>query len=443
MNFDQALAYLLRLGHETLTIKFGLENTKGLLEALNRPDLAYPKVQIAGTNGKGSTAVMLDAMCRAAGINTGLYTSPHLVKITERVRIGGREVSDEEFARLTTQISETARRLQTAGVLEELPTFFEHMTAIALCAFRDHKVGLGILETGLGGRLDSTTAAGAEIVAVTSIGLDHQEYLGETIEEIAAEKAAVIRPGVAAVIAPQSPSALAVILRRCTECSVQPILVGEQIQVSDSERSDRRCVTFKSGLDTYENVCLNLPGRHQLINASVAIATVEVLNSRGFDISHDAIIKGLETAEHPGRLEWQNGTPSFLFDGAHNSDGAVALRSYLNEFVDKPISLVFGAMRDKDLSSMASALFPVATHIYLTEIDNPRSASREMLAEVARQEIAAGHATICVNSIAALRAASEHASPDGLICVTGSLYLIGEVQAMLKHQEHEALLENG
>lgn len=431
MNFEQALAYLLRLGHETLAIKFGLENTEHLLESLGHPHKTLPKVQIAGTNGKGSTAVMLDAICRAAGLTTGLYTSPHLVNITERIRVNGRNISKEDFARITVQVSETAHQLCNAGVLPALPTFFEHVTAIALCAFRDEKVDLGILETGLGGRLDATTAAGAEVVAITPIALDHQEYLGPTIDDVASEKAAAIRTGVTAVIAPQLPSAMAIILKRCTDCSVQPILVDLDIRIIDSDERGRICVTFRSNESVYESVKLNLPGRHQVINASVAIGIAEALIARGFEISHSAMIEGLETAEHPGRLEWRTGKPSFLFDGAHNPAGAIALRAYLDEFVNKPITLVFGAMREKDLSSIAAALFPAATQIMLTEIDNPRSASIEDLAELARQETAEGRTTVFGNSTDALHAAIEHATPNGLVCVTGSLYLIGEVQAFL------------
>src|SRR6185503_8775322 len=220
MNFQAAVKYLLSLGHETLTIKLGLRNTELLLGALDNPERAFPSVQIAGTNGKGSTAVMLDSICRAAGIKTGLYTSPHLVSITERVKVSGVEITREEFAACATAVREVSEQLET------LPTFFEQVTAIALIAFRNAHIELAILETGLGGRLDSTTAANANIVAITQIALDHQEYLGNTIASIAAEKAAIIRPEVQAVIGKQQfPEALDVLLQRCNETGVTPILV--------------------------------------------------------------------------------------------------------------------------------------------------------------------------------------------------------------------------
>src|SRR4030095_3690280 len=175
MSFDQALAYLLSLGHETLTIKLGLKNTERLLAALGNPHRDFASVQIAGTNGKGSTAVMLESICRAAGIRSGLFTSPHLISITERIRVDGQEISEIEFARLTTRVKDKAEELIARAELDTLPTFFEHVTAIALLAFSDAKVKLAILETGLGGRLDSTTAAGADVVAITQIAMDHEE----------------------------------------------------------------------------------------------------------------------------------------------------------------------------------------------------------------------------------------------------------------------------
>src|SRR6266542_718999 len=221
MTFEESLSYLLSLGHETLTIKLGLANTERLLAALGNPHKSFPSVQIAGTNGKGSTAVMLESICRAAGIRVGLFTSPHLVSITERIRIDGQKISESEFARLTAQVKETADVLVRSSELKTLPTFFEHVTAIALLAFGEAKVELAILDTGLGGRLDSTTAAGAEIVAITPIAMDHEEYLGDTLAKIAAEKAAIIRPEVTAVIAWQPPEALEVILEECERCRIE------------------------------------------------------------------------------------------------------------------------------------------------------------------------------------------------------------------------------
>jgi len=396
MDFAAAVEYLLGLGHETLTIKLGLRNTELLLNALDNPQRAFPSVQIAGTNGKGSTAAMLDSICRAAGLRCGLYTSPHLVAITERIKVSGEPISHEEFASCTTTVREVSEQI------DALPTFFEQLTAIALLAFRNAGIELAILETGLGGRLDSTTAANATIVAVTQIAMDHEEYLGHTIESIANEKAAIIRPGVKAVIAKQQPEAMSVLLRRCEECGVTPIL---------SER-----------VSGYENVLLGLRGRHQIDNAAVAIRVAELLH-----VPRAAIVSGLENAHHPGRLELIAHKPNFLLDGAHNPAGCESLRAYLDEFAPRPLTLVFGAMRDKQLDQMGEILFPVADVLILTPVVNPRSASMEMLRPVA-ERFARGTVIETDSSAEALRVAIAKTPPEGLICIAGSLYLIGEVR---------------
>jgi dihydrofolate synthase / folylpolyglutamate synthase len=414
MTFDEALSYLLSLGHETLTIKLGLENTETLLEALGKPHQNFPSVQIAGTNGKGSTAAFLDSICRAAGIRTGLFTSPHLISITERIRVAGQLITEEEFARFTSTVRSTAETLVSEGKLETLPTFFEHVTATALLAFRAAQVELAILETGLGGRLDSTTAARADVVAITPIAMDHEEYLGHTVEEIAAEKAAIIRPGVTAIIAPQEQRVLEVVSRRCRAVGVEP-----------------QSVDFTSVADA----TVGLRGRHQIVNAATATVLAQALRQRGMAISDSAILEGLRNAQHAGRLELWNTTPPILFDGAHNPASAQALRNYLDEFVSQPITMIFGAMRDKPLDQLGEILFPKANQLVLTQIESPRAASLEDLKRVVRLHLD----ECCIHEASspeeAWRIALEVTATDGLILVTGSLYLIGQMQ---KH-----LLDNG
>jgi len=415
MNFHKALSYLLSLGHETLTIKLGLANTETLLAALGNPHKQFPAVQIAGTNGKGSTAAMLDSICREAAIRTGLFTSPHLISITERISIDGEQVSEADFARFTAQVKETAEELAKQGKLETLPTFFEQVTAIALLAFREAKVNLAILETGLGGRLDSTTAAGAEIVAITQVAMDHEEYLGHTLAEIAAEKAAIIRPGVVAIIAPQIEESLEVIVRQCKAVGVEPRLVEP---------------------GRHENLSPGLRGRHQIENAATAMALAEALRGKGFAISRDAIIKGIENARHPGRLELWEGPPRILFDGAHNPAAAGALRDYLDEFIPEPMTMIFGAMRDKALTEMTAVLFPAADQLILTELDNPRAASFEMLKLAVPDDFDEANIQRASSPDEAVRFAKELTPANGLICVTGSLYLVGAVQKLLADQLH-------
>jgi len=447
MNFDEALSYLLSLGHETLTIKLGLRNTKTLLDALGNPHQKFPAVQIAGTNGKGSTAVMMESICRAAGIRAGLFTSPHLISITERITIGGEQISEADFARLTAQVKTTAEELVEQGRLETLPTFFEHVTAIALLAFSEARVELAILETGLGGRLDSTTAAGARIVAITPIAMDHEEYLGHSLAEIAAEKAAIIRPGVAAIVAPQTREVLEVIIRQCESAGVEPRFVdsplwsipvparySEQFSTGLWEATpDGRClVTFETGEYVYENLRIGLRGRHQTPNALAAIALADALRERGFAITRADIIRGIESAKHPGRLELWEGAPRFLFDGAHNAASARALREYLDEFVKEPIVMIFGAMRDKAVDEMAAALVPRAEVLILTALDNPRAASVDALRAAVPGCFDEGKVLRSATAADALNLARRVSPADGLVCVTGSLYLVGTVQKILK-----------
>ncbi len=436
MLFDQALAYLLSLGHETLTIKLGLRNTETLLAALGNPQADFPAVQIAGTNGKGSTAVMLDSICRTVGIRTGLFTSPHLVSITERITIAGQSITESEFARCTSEVKTTTEELVQSGKLETLPTFFEHVTAIALLAFREAKIDLAILETGLGGRLDSTTAAHAGTVAITPVAMDHEEYLGETLAAVAAEKAAIIHPGATAIIAPQLPEAFAVILRQCESTRVEPILCEDSPRLTNITDDGRCVVGFDTPQGSYENVRLGLRGRHQIINAAVAVALAEALRAEGFAINDVAIVGGLESATHPGRLELWDGEPQILFDGAHNPAAAQALRNYLDEFVQSPITMIFGAMKDKSVDEMAVRLFLKADALILTELANPRAASLEALRAASPQELdpAKQHQANSIQE--ALQIADKITPPHGLICITGSLYLIGAAQEALRRQKN-------
>lgn len=431
MKFEEALQYLLSLGHETLAMKLGLRNTELLLEGLGNPQRSFESVQIAGTNGKGSTAVVLDSICRASGINTGLYTSPHLVSITERIVIGGHEISEDDFARFATQVRAAAENLMTRGALPALPTFFEHVTAIALLAFKEARVELAILETGMGGRLDATTVAAAATVAITPLALDHQEHLGQTLKEIAFEKAAIIRPGVTAIVAAQPAQALEVILQRCAECNVEPSVDEVQTTVEGTTRDGRFRVTFQTSEDRYERVLLGLRGRHQIQNAGIAIGIGESLRVRGFDIPKTAIIEGIEAAHHAGRLEIVEGSPSVLFDGAHNPSGARALREYLDEFVTGPVTLVFGAMNDKKLEEMAAILFPAAHQLVLTQPDNPRAAGVQDLNRLAANILDGKVITVVDSAAGVLQKAKDLTPSNGVLCVTGSLYLVGEIKATL------------
>ncbi len=431
MQFDEALRYLLSLGHETLAMKLGLRNIEVLLNSLGNPQRSFPSIQIAGTNGKGSTAVVIDSILRAAAIRSGLYTSPHLVSVTERIRVGGEEISREEFARLATKVRQTAEQLVAEKQLEALPTFFEQVTAIALLAFQKANLAIAVLETGLGGRLDATTCAGAETVVITPVAMDHETYLGNTIEEIAAEKAAIIRRGVTAIVAPQTEAVTEVILKHCAMNNIAPVFDQTVTRIDDVTAEGQFKVTFETRNGTYPRVPLALLGRHQIANASLAIAVAEALQKKGYKIPSSAIAKGIATAKHPGRLERISGRPSVLLDGAHNPAGAKALREYLDEFAPRPLTLVFGAMNDKKLEEMAEVLFPVVDHLILTEVSNPRTARLEVLEKLGSKIGEPSRVQSIKSALDAIRLARKLTPANGSICVAGSLYLIGELRDAL------------
>ena len=433
MNFREAESYLLALGNEVETMKLGLDNIRKLLSALGDPQNNYLKVQVAGTNGKGSVCAFLDSICGEANINRGVFTSPHLVSITERVRINGDDIGEEEFARYATTVRETAERMVASGELEYTPTFFEQVTAIALLAFAEAKVELAILETGLGGRLDATTAANAEIVAIPRIDLDHQEYLGNTIEEITGEKAAIITEETSdVVIGEQQREVMAMLRSRCAEFGIEPINDEYEPWRLLPMENGTVGVTFPRNL---QPIRLGLEGRHQIENAQTAVQVAKGLWYQGifydFEEGEEYVrmLKGLQNAKHPGRLEHHG---RYLFDGAHNIGGASALRDYLEENVDQPITLIFGAMKGKDVSGFADLIFPKAKEIILTTIDSSRSMPSEEIA--AATAGLAGNVHLTDNVAQALEQAKDITASDGIILVTGSLYLVGEIKKLLRSE---------
>jgi len=431
-TFQESVDYLLSLGNEVSAMKLGLENIRRLLAALGDPQNNYLKVQVAGTNGKGSVCAFLNSICLEAGIKTGLYTSPHLVSNTERVKINGIDIVDDDFARLASRVRETAEHLVARGELEYTATFFEQVTAIALLAFADAKVDLAILETGLGGRLDATTAANAEIAAITRIDYDHQQYLGETIEEIAAEKAAIIHAGSKVVIGKQRPDAMAVILNRCVELGIKP-KTADKVSIA-WQRPSVDIGGTKFHLDETQP---GLLGDHQVENATVAVQVAEYLNE-SFNISSENVFLGLERARHPGRLEWlEYEGNAVLLDGAHNPGGARALSDYLGlTYPDSKITLVFGMMNDKDMAEIAELLFPRMENIIFTRPDNARAVDPMQLAASARGIVDPSRVFVVGNVADALDSALQitsgyPATRYSFTCVTGSLYLVGEIKSLL------------
>ena len=429
MDYGQSLTYLYSLGHEVLAAKYELESIRVILEELERPDKAYPSVIVAGTNGKGSTAAMIESILNAAGIKAGLYTSPHLVKIEERMRVGGREIEEAEFAFCATVVKETVEKLVADGRLKSTPTFFEQITAIALLYFKRASAELVVLEVGLGGRLDATNVSDPLVAIITSIDLDHQEVLGNDLAQIAAEKAAVIKPGKRTVIARQAYREVTdVLMQRCIDVSVLPVFSNDPLNVRALERG-LLVFDYESAYGFLRGMEPGLRGRHQLDNAAAAIETACVLAEAGFEIPSRAIPVGLRSVNWPGRLELKDSKPVLLLDGAHNPAGAKKLRDYMEEFWHEPITLVFAVMSDKDIGGMASELFGLAKTIVLTRMEDRRAAS---VVQLGRFALGSSRNVVFTEDVSqALSEAKSITPAEGIILVTGSLRLVGEVKRLL------------
>jgi len=442
MNYDESVRALLALGRELAAPrqpalssapgarvqKFGLENITTLSGALGDPHRAVPCVHIAGTNGKGSTAAMLESILRAAGLRTGLYTSPHLERINERIRINGENISDGDFAAAWTRVHAAIESLLASGALAAHPTYFECVTAMAFLAFAEKKVELAIYEVGLGGRLDSTNIVVPEVAVITSIDFDHENYLGHSIEEIAAEKAGIIKAGAWVVSSAERPEARAVIARRSAEVNARLVEVDTLWRLEDVRVSEGCSRAMASASDSQAKIYLGpaLPGRFQLRNALTAAAAARLLAERGFNISDDAIASGIAAARWPGRLERISEHPAVYVDGTHNTAGARELVKFWDEnFAGRRIWLVFGAMRDKAVDEIAGLLFPRAEAVILTEPRQPRAISVSLLAEMTAH--LARKSLSIRDPGEALERALEMAQPDDAVFATGSLYLVGDL----------------
>jgi dihydrofolate synthase / folylpolyglutamate synthase len=448
-SYPEAVERLLELGHELHQMpshKFDLAHMRVLTEALGHPERAVPSVLIAGTNGKGSTASTLSAILRAAGYNVGLYTSPHLVRINERIRINGEPIADELFAATYDHVHHVAERLVADEKLPWHPSFFETVTAIAFECFMRLKIDIAILEVGMGGRLDATNITEPLISVVTDIDLDHQKFLGDTIAAIAAEKAGILRAGKPAITLPQHPQANEVLGARMIEVgavavnatrNMPPVSPGSQALFDTSEPGRTRYMLSVLG----EEILIDTPlvGRHQLRNLALAITAAEELTKLGFPITPAQIAEGIGQTHWPGRFQYvpgQGNRPEIILDVAHNPAGAWALRGALSErFRDHPIYLVFGAMRDKAIDEIAGILFPTAEVVVATHTEhNPRSATTtEIRAAGERTGAEIIEIPVVKDAISkAIEAASEHkhlAAP--VIVVTGSIYIVGEAMEVL------------
>jgi dihydrofolate synthase / folylpolyglutamate synthase len=442
MSYQTAVSRMFALGHElaqTPSHKFDLQHMRVLLQAMDQPERRFPSVLIAGTNGKGSTAATLASILTASQIKTGLYTSPHLVRINERIRINGGEISDDDFAELYTKVDRVAETLVEGARLPWHPSFFEMMTAIAFEYFARERVELTVLEVGMGGRLDATNVVEPRVSVITDISLDHQKFLGNTVGEIAREKVGIIRPDGAVVTLPQQPEANDVIGNTILELGaravnavpyVPPVSPGStQYLVPGTEQRGFVYRYPMQVLDKQVLVETPLVGRHQLRNVALAIAAAVELNQQGFGgITAKSIESGIRETRWPGRFQVipaRAGWPEVVIDVAHNPAGAWALRSALSEaYGDRPMIFVFGAMRDKAISEIAEILFPLAERVIATTPENPRAASAEEIRQAAVRTGVEIEAVADV--VGAVERARALARAETVVVITGSIYLVGE-----------------
>lgn len=422
---DDPLAFL--FGLERFGIKLGLDNMEALNAALDHPDRRFRSILIAGTNGKGSVAAMVERGLRAAGYSTGLYTSPHLIELNERFALDGRPADDAMLTFEAAFIRRTIERLRASGELPHSPTFFEATTALALSLFRRHHVDVAVLEVGMGGRFDATNTVRALAAGIPSIDLDHQEHLGATLGEIAFEKAGVIKPGTVAVSAEEKPEARDVLRRQAAAVGASFVDAGADVAVRSHEEAG---LVRVEALDTprgrYGPLTLALRGRHQLRNAAVAVRLLEELEPAGIRIPRAAVERALTDVRWRGRIELVDCAPGrrMLLDPAHNVAAAAALGAYVTGICPSGLPFVFGALADKDAAGILAALGGAVSRIVCVPVDSPRAAPVPDLLAAAR---ACGR-DVPIESAASPQAGLSAAWRTGpLAGVTGSVYLVGEV----------------
>lgn len=448
MSYDSSVQQLYALGHElasTPSHKFDLAYVRELLSALGDPELRFPSVLIAGTNGKGSTAATLASILRAGGYKTGLYSSPHLVRINERIRVSGEAIADSDFEAIHNRVELMAQDLVLRKRLPWHPSFFEMMTAMAFEYFAGVAVDIAVLEVGMGGRLDATNVVNPLVSLIADVALDHQKYLGNTIAEIAGEKAGIIHENGTVVTLPQHPEANDVIGNAILAKNARGVSATKYVppvspaapaylagRVAPAQGRNRYPLTVMG-----EEILVDspLPGRHQYRNIALAITAAEELAPFGFKVTPKQVEQGIRETFWPGRFQVVPASAAtcnrdIVLDVAHNPAGAWALRSALSEnFPERPLTFVFGAMRDKAIEEMTQILFPVAEQVVVTHVNNPRAATSDELMQIGRCTGAELHAEPSVER--ALEKAVELSESRGVIVATGSIFLVGEAMSNL------------
>lgn len=431
MNYVESLRYLDSLGQEVHGLQWGLETTTRVLTRLGNPHLKYPTVIVAGTNGKGSTAAMLASILTQAGYRTGLYTSPHLVRVNERMRVDGAEIREDDFARAFSEVRQAVESLLEEKALGQVPSFFEFLTATGFHYFARAGAGFVVLEVGMGGRLDATNVTQPRVAVITNVGLDHMEFLGSTLAEIGREKAGVIKPGAPVVSGCEPGEAAEVIRRHCAEMGAE-LLETDTIGGLSGLQSLQGHYLFNLslGAESFSGLSCPLLGRFQVKNAVAAVTAAWRLSRDGFRITPSAIVRGLENTSWPGRLEPVLEHPLVLLDGAHNPAAARVLAEFIHEdLVGRRLRLVYASMRDKAIGEISEILFPLAEEVYLTRPHLARAATPEEILATAR--FRPKRLVIEAEPSVAVARACQASSEDDVVIIIGSLYLVGAVKRAL------------
>lgn len=435
-SFNKAARFLTSLtDFERLRIvrynsqNFDLDRMRNLLKKLGNPQDTFKSVHVAGTKGKGSTCAMIASMLQACGYKVGLYTSPHLIDLRERIKVNGEMISQADFGRLVRHIEPIVAKVKP------LPTYFDVLTAVAFQYFAEQKIDFGVVETGLGGRLDSTNVLKPEVCAITSISKDHVQQLGGTLEKIAEEKAGIFKPGVPAVTVLQEPGVEAV-FRRVAEKTGTPLdIAGKTIEFSyrfESTRPlgphNRVCLT--TPLSKYEHLAVPLMGEHQAVNCGLALSVIDKLKSRGFAISDAKVIEGLGKTQVPGRMEMISQIPRVIVDCAHNAASIDAAMKAIGQHVPyDSLIVIFGCCQDKDVSGMLERISAGADKVIFTPVNNIRTANPDELA-ARYTELYGKMAQVAPTLQEALTIANRAVTKEDLICITGSFYLVGEAKKL-------------
>ncbi|RPJ03238.1 MAG: bifunctional folylpolyglutamate synthase/dihydrofolate synthase [Candidatus Aminicenantes bacterium] len=426
MTASESRDYLGRLQH--FGIKLGLENIAALCLALGNPQNRFLSIHVAGTNGKGSVSAMLAEIMRGHGLKTGLYTSPHLVRVEERIRVNGREIAPKRFRELLAGLKSVIDRLMAEGRLVYHPTYFEVVTALAFLEFAERDIDVAVLEVGMGGRFDATNVVRPLVSVITTIAMDHETHLGSTLGKIAFEKAGIIKPAIPVVCGARGGPALREIRRVAREREAPLTEVfgpGRTLETRMVHGGYRFTYMGENGRYVYSP---GLAGRHQGENAAVAIAAAEVLSRVWRPFDKAKILAAVRETRWEGRLETVRRRPLVLLDGAHNVEGVTALVSHIKEVVRRPVVLVFAAMKDKDLRAMTRILFPAASSIILTRVPYKRSATPEDL--LAAAPPFKGRVLLEPDTRKAVELALQESKRRAPVIIAGSLFLIGEVKRL-------------